>query len=138
MLIAKGITKSFDDLKILKGIDLEIREGEVISIVGPSGAGKTTLLQILGTLENPTSGSAWINNTDITKLSDKDLSIFRNKNIGFVFQFHNLLVEFTALENICLPAFIKGENRKKVEKRALKLLKLLNIENRKEHKKKVI
>ena len=134
MIKAKNITLDYGELKVLKGVNLHIKEGEFISIIGASGAGKTTLLQILGTLENPTSGSVWINNTDITKLSDKELSIFRNKNIGFVFQFHNLLVEFTALENVCLPAFIKGENRKKVEKRALELLKLLNIENRKEHK----
>ena len=134
MIKAENITLNYGELKVLKGVNLHIKEGEFISIIGASGAGKTTLLQILGTLENPTSGRAWINNTDITKLSDKDLSIFRNENIGFIFQFHNLLVEFTALENLCLPAFIKGENRKKIEKKALELLKLLNIENRKEHK----
>ena len=134
MIKAENITLNYGELKVLKGVNLHIKEGEFVSIIGASGAGKTTLLQILGTLENPTSGSVWINNTDITKLSDKNLSVFRNENIGFVFQFHNLLVEFTALENVCLPAFIKGENRKKVEQRALKLLKLLNIENRKEHK----
>ena len=134
MIKANNIHLSFGDLEVLKGVNLHIKEGEFISIVGASGAGKTTLLHILGTLENSNTGSVWINNTDITNLSDKELSIFRNENIGFVFQFHNLLVEFTALENVCLPAFIKGENRKEVEERALELLKLLNIENRKDHK----
>ncbi|MGY8987683.1 MAG: ABC transporter ATP-binding protein [Flavobacteriales bacterium] len=134
MIKANNIHLSFGDLEVLKGVNLHIKEGEFISIVGASGSGKTTLLHILGTLENSNTGSVWINNTDITNLSDKELSIFRNENIGFVFQFHNLLVEFTALENVCLPAFIKGENRKIVEERALELLKLLNIENRKDHK----
>ena len=134
MIKANNIHLSFGDLEVLKGVNLHIEKGEFISIVGASGAGKTTLLHILGTLENSNTGSVWINNTDITNLSDKELSIFRNENIGFVFQFHNLLVEFTALENVCLPAFIKGENRKVVEERALELLKLLNIENRKDHK----
>jgi len=134
MIKANNIHLSFGDLEVLKGVNLHINKGEFISIVGASGAGKTTLLHILGTLENSNTGSVWINNTDITNLSDKELSIFRNENIGFVFQFHNLLVEFTALENVCLPAFIKGENRKVVEERALELLKLLNIENRKDHK----
>ena len=114
MIKVENITLNYGELKVLKGVNLHIKEGEFVSIIGASGAGKTTLLQILGTLENPNSGSVWINNTDITKLSDKNLSVFRNENIGFVFQFHNLLVEFTALENVCLPAFIKGENRKKV------------------------
>ena len=134
MIKANNIHLSFGDLEVLKGVNLHIKEGEFISIVGASGAGKTTLLHILGTLENSNTGSIWINNTDITNLSDKELSIFRNENIGFVFQFHNLLVEFTALENVCLPAFIKGENRKVVKERALELLKLLNIENRSSHK----
>ena len=110
MIKAENITLNYGELKVLKGVNLHIKEGEFISIIGASGAGKTTLLQILGTLENPTSGSVSINNTDITKLSDKNLSIFRNENIGFVFQSHNLLVEFTALENVCLHAFIKEEN----------------------------
>ncbi|MBT3418251.1 MAG: ABC transporter ATP-binding protein [Flavobacteriales bacterium] len=134
MIKANNIHLSFGDLEVLKGVNLHIKEGEFISIIGASGAGKTTLLHILGTLENSNTGSIWINNTDITNLSDKELSIFRNENIGFVFQFHNLLVEFTALENVCLPAFIKGENRKVVKERALELLKLLNIENRSSHK----
>ena len=134
MIKAKDIHLNYGELKVLKGVNLNIEKGDFVSIVGSSGAGKTTLLQLIGTLENPTEGSIEINGTDITKLSDQELSSFRNKNIGFIFQFHNLLVEFTALENVCLPAFIKGEKRKEVEERALELLKLLNIENRKDHK----
>tara|TARA_X000000368_G_scaffold387315_1_gene347954 strand:- start:98 stop:751 length:654 start_codon:yes stop_codon:yes gene_type:complete len=134
MIKAKDIHLNYGELKVLKGVNVNIEKGDFVSIVGSSGAGKTTLLQLLGTLENPTEGSIVINGTHITKLSDQELSSFRNKNIGFIFQFHNLLVEFTALENVCLPAFIKGENRKEVEERALELLKLLNIENRKDHK----
>ena len=134
MIKTENISLSYGEISVLKEISINIKEGEFVSIVGDSGAGKTTLLQILGTLENPKSGKIWINNTDITKLTDKELSIFRNKNIGFVFQFHNLLTEFTALENVCLPAFINGENRKKVKERALKILSLLNIIHRKEHK----
>ena len=134
MIKANNIQLNYGDLKVLKGVNLHIKAGEFVSIIGASGAGKTTLLQILGTLENPTYGEVIIDGTDITKLNDKDLSEFRNKNIGFVFQFHNLLAEFTALENVCLPAFIKGENKKEVEKRAMELLTLLNIENRSSHK----
>lgn len=134
MIKANNIQLNYGDLKVLKGVNLHIKKGEFVSIVGSSGAGKTTLLQILGTLENPTYGEVIIDGTDITKLKDKGLSEFRNKNIGFVFQFHNLLAEFTALENVCLPAFIKGENKKEVEKRAMELLTLLNIENRSSHK----
>ena len=132
MIKAKDIHLNYGELKVLKGVNLNIEKGDFVSIVGSSGAGKTTLLQLLGTLENPTEGSIVINGTHITKLSDQELSSFRNKNIGFIFQFHNLLVEFTALENVCLPAFIKRENRREVEERALELLKLLNIENRKD------
>jgi len=134
MIKANNIQLNYGDLKVLKGVNLHIKKGEFVSIVGSSGAGKTTLLQILGTLENPTYGEVIIDGTDITKLKDKGLSEFRNKNIGFVFQFHNLLTEFTTLENVCLPAFIKGENKKEVEKRAMELLTLLNIENRSSHK----
>jgi len=134
MIKANNIQLNYGDLKVLKGVNLHIKKGEFVSIVGSSGAGKTTLLQILGTLENPTYGEVIIDGTDITKLKDKGLSEFRNENIGFVFQFHNLLAEFTALENVCLPAFIKGENKKEVEKRAMELLTLLNIENRSSHK----
>jgi len=134
MIKANNIQLNYGNLPVLKGVNLHIKKGEFVSIVGSSGAGKTTLLQILGTLENPTYGEVVIDGTDITKLNDKDLSEFRNKNIGFVFQFHNLLAEFTTLENVCLPAFIKGENKKEVEKRAMELLTLLNIENRSSHK----
>jgi len=134
MIKANNIHLNYGDLEVLKGVNIHIKKGEFVSIIGASGAGKTTLLQILGTLENSTNGSVLINDTDITKLSDKELSKFRNKNIGFVFQFHNLLAEFTALENVCLPAFIAGKNRKNTEKRAMELLTLLNIENRSSHK----
>ena len=134
MIKATNIHLYYDNLEVLKGLDLSIEKGEFISIVGSSGAGKTTLLQILGTLENPTSGSLIINDTDITQLPDKELSKFRNNHIGFVFQFHNLLVEFTALENVCLPAFIAGKNKKETENRAMELLTLLNIQNRSHHK----
>ena len=134
MIKAEKITLNYGDLKVLKGVNLNIKEGEFVSIVGASGAGKTTLLQIIGTLENPTSGKIIIDGTDITSLSDKELSNFRNENIGFVFQFHNLLTEFTALENVCLPAFISGKNRNETEERAKELLNLLNMGHRLDHK----
>lgn len=134
MLVAKGITKSFDDLKILKGIDLEIREGEVISIVGPSGAGKTTLLQILGTLDTPDQGVLSIGGINPLNLSQKKLSAFRNQSIGFIFQFHQLLPEFTALENVILPALIKGVNMNDAKKEGMRLLATLGLENRATHK----
>ena len=134
MIKANNIHYSYGNLKVLKGLDLHIQKGEFVSIVGASGAGKTTLLQIIGTLENPTSGKIIIDGTDITSLSDKELSNFRNENIGFVFQFHNLLTEFTALENVCLPAFISGKNRNETEERAKELLNLLNMGNRLDHK----
>ncbi len=134
ILQADQIIKTYGDLKVLKGASLSVTEGEIISIVGASGAGKTTLLQILGTLEQPDSGILSIKNTDTTALSDKKLSSFRNENIGFVFQFHQLLPEFTALENICIPAFIKGISRNEAEKKAVHLLKLLNLEKRTLHK----
>ena len=111
MIDIKGITKSFGNLQVLKGIDLHIDKGEVVSIVGPSGAGKTTLLQIIGTLDKPDKGSVMIDNTDVSQLSEKRLADFRNQHIGFVFQFHQLLPEFTALENIMIPAFIAGKSR---------------------------
>jgi len=119
---------------VLKGIDLHIKEKEIVSIVGASGAGKTTLLQIIGTLDKANEGDLYINNTQISKLSDKKLSEFRNKNIGFVFQFHHLLPEFTALENICIPAWIAGESKKAAEKKAYELLELLNLTERANHK----
>lgn len=134
ILEAKNITKNYGDLKVLKGANLSVTEGEIVSIVGASGAGKTTLLQILGTLESPDSGQLLIKDTDTTTLSDKKLSAFRNQHIGFVFQFHQLLPEFTALENICVPAYIKGMQKQEAEKKALDLLKLLNLSKRSAHK----
>ena len=118
MIDIKGITKSFGSLQVLKGIDLHINKGEVVSIVGPSGAGKTTLLQIIGTLDRPDEGSVVVDGIDVSKLSQRKLSDFRNQHIGFVFQFHQLLPEFTALENIMIPAFIAGKSRKEAKARA--------------------
>ncbi len=134
MISAKGIKKQFGDLQVLKGIDLNIQSGEVVSIVGPSGAGKTTLLQILGTLDKPNTGEVIINNTSIQKLSEKELAQFRNENIGFVFQFHQLLPEFNAVENIILPALIAGKNKSKSEAKARNLLSFLNLKDRETHK----
>ena len=116
MIKTNNIHYSYGELEVLKGVSIEIQKGEFVSIVGPSGAGKTTLLQILGTLEKIQSGSITINNKNINELKEKELAIFRNKEIGFVFQFHNLLAEFTVLENVCLPAFIKGTKKKEAEK----------------------
>ena len=129
MIAVKDIYKSYGDLEILKGLNLSVDSGQTVSIVGASGAGKTTLLQIIGTLDKADSGQLSINGTDLTQLDDKQLSQFRNESIGFVFQFHNLLSEFTALENICLPAFIKGKKRKDAEKHAQELLTILNLFN---------
>ena len=134
MITAKNITKSFGQLQVLKGIDLEIAKGEIVSIVGPSGAGKTTLLQIIGTLDRPDSGNLTVNGTDITALSRKKLSDFRNQHIGFVFQFHQLLPEFTALENIMSPAFIAGKGHKEAKSRAEELLQFMNLSDRATHK----
>jgi lipoprotein-releasing system ATP-binding protein len=134
MIKAAGITKSFGDLVVLKDINLEIRRGEVISIVGASGAGKTTLLQIMGTLDKPSSGRIYYNNTDVTSMKGSQISLFRNSNIGFVFQFHQLLPEFTALENICIPAFIAGKGKAEAEARAAELLGFLNLTDRSDHK----
>lgn len=134
MIKAKNITKSYGDLPVLKGVNLEVRPSEVISIVGDSGAGKTTLLQILGTLDKATSGEIWINNTRIETLSKRELAAFRNKNIGFIFQFHHLLPEFTALENICIPAFIAGVSQKNATASAKKLLDRLGLIDRANHK----
>lgn len=134
MIEARGITKSFGSLQVLKGIDLHIDKGEVVSIVGPSGAGKTTLLQILGTLEKPDSGSIEIDGINVNKLSTKQLSDFRNKHIGFVFQFHQLLPEFTALENIMIPAYIAGKSPKEAKKRAMELLDFMGLTERAQHK----
>ncbi|MBI1837239.1 MAG: ABC transporter ATP-binding protein [Flavobacteriia bacterium] len=134
MLSSKGLTKSYDSLQILKGIDLEISKGEIVSIVGSSGAGKTTLLQILGTLDRPDKGFFSIDGTEPFLLSAKKLSEFRNSNIGFIFQFHQLLPEFTAIENVCLPALIKGANMVDAKKEAIKILSILGLAERAEHK----
>ncbi len=134
MLTAKGITKSFEDLRILKGIDLEIKQGEVVSIVGSSGAGKTTLLQILGTLDNPDAGEVLLNGINPFALSSRQLSAFRNESIGFIFQFHQLLPEFNAVENIILPALIQGRNMSDVKLEAMKLLGMLGLESRATHR----
>lgn len=137
MIKATNIHKYYNDLHVLKGVDLSINKGEIVSIVGASGAGKTTLLQILGTLDrasNKTESSLIINDIDIMRLNDKSLAKFRNEHIGFIFQFHQLLPEFTALENVCLPAFIKRTSKIQAEKRAKELLKFLGLENRITHK----
>lgn len=134
MLITKGITKSFGQLQILKGIDMEVKEGELISVVGASGAGKTTLLQILGTLDTPDKGEFILDGVKPFGLSRKKLSSFRNESIGFVFQFHQLLPEFTAVENIMLPALIKGTPQIDAKKEAIRLLGVMGLKNRQEHK----
>ena len=134
MIKVESIRKSFGTLQVLKGIDVTIDSGEIITIVGPSGAGKSTLLQIMGTLMRQDSGEVTINSTKMRALNEKQLAIFRNKNIGFVFQFHHLLPEFTALENVCIPAYLAGESRKKAENKAHELLNLLNLNDRSSHK----
>ena len=134
MITGKNIHKKFNELEILKGVDLEIAEGEIVSIVGSSGAGKTTLLTILGTLDRPSSGSITINNEDVSRLNDKKLAAFRNQNIGFVFQFHQLLPEFSALENVCIPALIANKNKKEAEKKAEGILEFFNLKDRLNHK----
>ena len=134
MLTATGLTKSYGSLQILKGIDFHVNKGEIVSIVGASGAGKTTLLQLLGTLEKPDSGIIEINGINPFTLSSNKLSEFRNTSIGFIFQFHQLLPEFSALENICLPALIKGLSMIEAKKEALKLLEILGLSSRAEHK----
>lgn len=134
MIRLTGIHKSFGQLEVLKGIDLHIKEGEFVSIVGASGAGKTTLLQIIGTLDTDNEGEVIINGVNIKKLSDKELSAFRNKQLGFVFQFHQLLPEFTALENVCMPGLIARRNSKEVEEKAKELLTKLGLQDRFHHK----
>lgn len=136
MIIAKNILKFYDNLQVLKGVDIHIEKKEIVSIVGASGAGKTTLLQILGTLDKPSKpneSSLIINNQNILSLNDKDLSKFRNLNLGFIFQFHQLLPEFTALENVCLPAYIAGKNKSETEIEAKKLLSYLGLSHREKH-----
>ena len=134
MIEIEGITKSFGQLQVLKGIDLNIDKGEVVSIVGPSGAGKTTLLQIIGTLDRADSGRVIINGTDVSRMKEKELSAFRNKEIGFVFQFHQLLPEFTALENVTIPALIKGVSAAEAKKKSMEMLDFLGLSARASHK----
>lgn len=134
MIEIEGITKSFGQLQVLKGIDLNIDKGEVVSIVGPSGAGKTTLLQIIGTLDKADSGRIIINGTDVSRMKEKELSAFRNKEIGFVFQFHQLLPEFTALENVTIPALIKGVSAAEAKKKSMEMLDFLGLSARASHK----
>lgn len=130
MLIAKGITKNYGTLQVLKGVDIEVKAAEIVSITGASGAGKSTLLHILGTLDNADAGSITMNNENISALKGKKLANFRNKNIGFIFQFHHLLPEFTAIENVCIPAWIGGKNRGTTEKKAKELLDQLGLSHR--------
>lgn len=134
MIETQGITKSFGNLQVLKGIDLRVDKGEVVAIVGPSGAGKTTLLQIIGTLDTPDGGQLLINGIDTGRLSERELSAFRNRNIGFVFQFHQLLPEFTAIENVMIPALIGGTKASDVKKRAKEILSFMKLSDRMEHK----
>lgn len=134
MIEAKNIVKNYGSLQVLRGVDVSIAQGEVVSIVGPSGAGKTTLLQILGTLDRPDGGTVTYDGTDMTRMSDNELARFRNKNIGFVFQFHQLLPEFTTLENVAIPALIGGESRETAYRRAQELLDYLGLAARLDHK----
>ena len=134
MISTTGITKAYGNLKVLKGIDIQIQDKEVVSIVGASGAGKTTLLQIIGTLDRPDGGTIFYNGSDISRLRGRTLAAFRNCNIGSVFQFHQLLPEFTALENVCIPAYIAGKSKAEAENRASELLGFLNLAERLEHK----
>lgn len=134
MLKALSINKSYGNLHILKGVDLEVKRGEIVTIVGASGAGKSSLLNILGTLDNADSGQLFIDDVEVSKLNNKNLSAFRNQKIGFIFQFHHLLVEFNALENVCIPAFIAGMPRADAEKKGTELLQMLGLGNRVTHK----
>ena len=134
MIEVKNIRKSFGDLEVLKGVNLSVEKGEIVAIVGKSGAGKTTLLQIIGTLDRPTSGQVLIDGQDVFAMNDKQLAAFRNKNIGFIFQFHQLLPEFTALENVMIPAMIAGEKHSLMEQRAKSLLCELGLADRLDHK----
>lgn len=134
MLKLTNITKSFGSLQVLKGVDLEIHSGEVVSIIGPSGAGKTTLLQIMGTLDRPDGGSVSFDGVAVEAMKERELSAFRNRHIGFVFQFHQLLPEFTALENVMIPAFIGGVERREAEAQAMELLQLMGLGDRAQHK----
>ena len=134
MLTAKGIQKYYGDLWVLKGVDVSIRKGEIVSIVGPSGSGKSTLLHILGTLDEPAKGDIFLQNKKFNQLKGRALADFRNRHIGFVFQFHHLLPEFSALENVCIPGWIAGRKKKEVEEQAIELLNTLGVGHRVEHK----
>lgn len=134
MLTCKQITKHYGSLEVLKGVDLQISKGEIVSLVGSSGAGKSTLLHILGTLDEADGGEVWLNNTLVSRLRGSELADFRNRHIGFVFQFHHLLPEFSALENVCIPGWLGKRKKSEVEKRAKELLALLGLENRMENK----
>jgi lipoprotein-releasing system ATP-binding protein len=134
MISTENITKSFGDLKVLRGIDLNVEKGEIVAIVGASGAGKTTLLQIIGTLLNKDSGSIWYNDTNIDRMNERQLARFRNLNIGFVFQFHHLLPEFTALENVCIPGYIARKPTRQVDSKAREILDFLSLTDRLDHK----
>jgi len=134
MIEVKNIHKSFGDLEVLKGVNLQVKKGEIVAIVGKSGAGKTTLLQIIGTLDRPTSGKVLIDGTDVFEMKDKELAAFRNKHVGFIFQFHQLLPEFTALENVCIPAMIAHEKEAEYTARAEQLLRELGLGDRMDHK----
>jgi len=134
MLKATNITRNYNGLSVLKGVDIFVNKGEIVSIVGSSGAGKSTLLHILGSLDRANSGEIWINNQRIDTLKEKELAKFRNQHIGFVFQFHHLLPEFTALENVCIPGWIADTKKNELETRALELLKILGLEDRASHK----
>jgi lipoprotein-releasing system ATP-binding protein len=134
MLKAQNIHKAYGQLEILKGVDLEVKKGEIVTIVGASGAGKSTLLNILGTLDRPDNGKLYIDNIEVSRLDNKHLSAFRNQKIGFIFQFHHLLGEFNAVENVCIPAFILGKPRREAEKKATELLQLLGLGDRLSHK----
>jgi len=134
MIVAENIKKSYGNIDVLAGVNLKIEQGEIVSIVGKSGAGKSTLLQILGTIEQANSGNVIIDGVNIQQLNNKSLANFRNNQIGFIFQFHHLLPEFTAIENICMPAFIARNNKNSTEKRAFELLKFLNLTSRAQHK----
>ena len=134
MLKAHAINKSYGKLHILKGVDLEVKRGEIVTIVGASGAGKSSLLNILGTLDSPDSGKLFIDKIEVSNLNNKNLSAFRNQKIGFIFQFHHLLVEFNAIENVCIPAFIAGVPRAEAEKKAKELLEMLGLGDRTTHK----
>lgn len=134
MIKVENVSKSYNNLQVLKGVSLHIRQGELVSIVGASGAGKSTLLHIMGTLDRPDNGNVWVDNVSILSLNDNDLSQFRNRNMGFVFQFHHLLPEFTAIENVILPAMIFGKGRREVQQEAQQILQFLGLEDRMEHK----